>query len=264
MKKYFLFIFFSFSLNPQNFHSKEENSLPDTQIEQESTLEWKDYEIPNLFPELKILDQLDPKKSEQHLKEAKENYEKVLKILKETQIQIDAVPEQLKHLPENQLWQIKEKQERIQKKQKEIKIQNYQKAKIYSIKGLESLEKIQSEKVKSTEYYINLKSNLIRHYVILQLSLNDFSGIINSIEEYFRLKASHKEEPQPYKILAYSYQFLENSSKKSQASQEIIYQYKKLKYKNLLQYVILKYGKNSQQYEILKKEIDKEFVENIL
>jgi hypothetical protein len=38
------------------------NVIPDTEIQQESELNWKDYEIPNTFPELQILDQLDPKK----------------------------------------------------------------------------------------------------------------------------------------------------------------------------------------------------------
>ncbi|MFN3604584.1 MAG: hypothetical protein ACK4UJ_07720 [Leptonema sp. (in: bacteria)] len=265
MKKFFFIILLVvFSLYSENPYHKEGNLLPDTQIEQESELEWRDYDIPNMFPDLKILDSLDPKKSEKYLNSAKGNYDKALKIIKETETQMDSIAEQYKHLPENHLWQIKEKQEKIQKKQKEIKIQNYQKAKIYIIKGLEDLEQIKSEKIIKTQYYVNLKSNLLRHFVILQLSLNDFSGIINSIEEYFLLKEENRSEPQPYKILAYCYQFLENSSRKSFANSDVIYNYKKLKYKNLLQYVILKYGKDSQQYQLLKKHIEREIVENLL
>lgn len=257
-----LYTIFVFSIHSQNPSHQE--IVPDTQIEKDSEFDWKDYDIPNKFPDLRILDIFDPQKSEKNLKLAKENHDHALKIIKETKNEMESVKELYKNLPENQLWQIKEKQEKIEKKQKEIRIKNYQKAKIFVIRGLENLGQIQSEKVIKTEYYINLKSNLLRQFVILQLNLNDFSGIISSIDEYFTLREEHKKEPYPYKILAYCYQFLENSSKKSNASNEIIYNYKKLKYKNLLEYVILKYGKESQQYQMLKKEVEQELVENIL
>ncbi|GIX43133.1 MAG: hypothetical protein KatS3mg129_2866 [Leptospiraceae bacterium] len=238
--------------------------IPDTEIEKESELNWKDYDIPDTFPELQILDQLDPKKSEKYLKSAKKNYDIALKIIKESKKEAQTVPDKYKHLPETHYWQIQEKEEKIKKKQNEIMTEAYQKAKIYVIKGLQDLEKIKAHKILQTEYYINLKSNLLRHYVLLQLSLKDVSGIIHTIEEYFSLKDSHKEEAQPYKILAYCYQYLEKISEKSHASEEIVLQYRKLKYKNLLQFVILKYGKNSPQYNYLKKEIERQMINDIL
>ncbi len=263
MRKLIVLLYYIF-LCVFSLQSQQKEVLPDTQIEKEYESDWKDYDIPNRFPDLKILDAIDPVKSEKNLKLAKENYDQALRILRETKIQMESVKEQYRHLPENHLWQIKEKQEKIEKKQKEIKIKNYQKAKIYIIKGLEHLEQILSEKVIKTEYYLNLKSNLLRQFVILQLSMNDISGIIPAIETYFTLKEEHKNEPYPYKILAYCYQFLENSSRRSNAGNEVIYNYKKLKYKNLLDYVIIKYGKESQQYQMLKKEVEREIVENIL
>jgi len=244
-------------------HHKE-NVIPDTEIQQESELNWKDYEIPNTFPELQILDQLDPKNSEKYLKSAKNNYDVAMKIIQEAKKEANQVPESYQHLPEKHEWQIREKQERIKKKQNEIMNQAYIKAKVYVIKGLKDLEKIKAPKILETEYYINLKSNLLRHFVLLQLSLQDISGIITSIEEYFALREKHKEEAQPYKILAYSYQYLERTSQKSNASEEVVLYYKKLKYKNLLQYVILKYGKDSPQYNFLKKEIERQMMKDIL
>jgi hypothetical protein len=84
------------------------------------------------------------------------------------------------------------------------------------------------------------------------------------LKEYLLLKKKHKEEAQPYKILAYSYQYLERTSQKSNASEEVVLYYKKLKYKNLLQYVILQYGKDSPQYNFLKKEIERQMMKDIL
>ncbi len=249
------------------YHENDtKTKIPDTELEiqKESELDWKDYEIPDLFPELKILDQLDPKTSEQYLKSAKNNYELALKVIKQGKEEVNTIPSQMESLPEKHYWQILEKQEKIQKKQKEIMTRSYKEAKNYIIKGLKDLENIKSSKILQTDYYINLKSNLLRHYVLIQLSLNDISGIIPSIEEYFSLRKSHQEEPQPYKILAFCYQNLEKSSKRSKVNEEIIMQYKKLKYKNLVQYVILKYGKSSPQYEYLKKEIEREFIQDIL
>lgn len=242
------------------------SKIPDTEldIQKESELDWKDYEIPDIFPELKILDQFDPKKSEQYLKSAKNNYDTALKVIKKGKEEASSVPTMLESLPEKHYWQSLEKQEKIQKKQKEIIMRSYREAKNYIIKGLNDLENIKATKVLQTDYYINLKSNLLRHYVLIQLSLYDISGIIPTIEEYFSLRKSHREEPHPYKILAYCYQNLEISSQRSKVKEETIIQYKKLKYKNLLQYVILKYGKNSPQYEYLKKEIERELIQDIL
>ncbi len=244
-------------------HHKE-NVIPDTEIQQESELNWKDYEIPNTFPELQILDQLDPKNSEKYLKSAKNNYDIVMKIIQEAKKEVNQVPEIYQNLPEKHEWQIREKQERIKKKQNDIMTQAYSKAKVYVIKGLQDLEKIKAPKILETEYYVNLKSNLLRHFVLLQLSLQDISGIIPSIEEYFALREKHKVEAQPYKILAYCYQYLEKTSLKSNASEEVVLYYKKLKYKNLLQYVILQYGKDSPQYNFLKKEIERQMIKDIL
>lgn len=245
------------------YHNQSE-VIPDTEIEKESELNWKDYDIPNVFPELQILDQLDPKKSEKYLKSAKNHYDNALKIIQEAKKEASLIPEKYKHLPDKHYWQIQEKEDKIKKKQNEVMTEAYQKAKISIIKGLQDLEKIKAQKIIQTEYYINLKSNLLRHYVLLQLSLKDISGIIGSIEEYFNLKDSHKEEAQPYKILAYCYQYLEKISEKSNANEEIVLQYRKLKYKNLLQFVILKYGKDSPQYRYLKKEIERQMIKDIL
>lgn len=263
----FLFFFQSLLYSQGPYHESDpKTKIPDTELEiqKESELDWKDYEIPDSFPELKILDQLDPKKSEQFLKSAKNNYDLALKVIKQGKEEVNAVPSQFESLPEKHYWQIQEKQEKIQKKQKEIMTRSYREAKNYIIKGLKDLENIKSSKILETDYYINLKSNLLRHYVLIQLSLYDISGIIPAIEEYFALRKSHKEEPHPYKILAYCYQNLEKSSQKSKVNEETIMQFKKLKYKNLLQYVILKYGKNSTQYEHIKKEIEREFIQDIL
>lgn len=238
--------------------------IPDIDVTREPEILWGDYEIPDTFPELQILDSMDVRKSEEHLKKAREYFQLSLKTISEAKKQKESVPEMFKHLPEQHYWQLQDKQEKVRKKQNEIMNQAYQRSKVYIVKGLEEIEKIKSPKVIQTGYYINLKSNLLRHFVLTQLSLNDISGVITSIEEYFHLRESHKEEPQPYKILAYSYQKLEMNSLRSGAPENVVLEYRKKKYQNLMQYVILKYGKNSPQYEYLKNQIDRRIVQEVM
>ncbi|MCS7204732.1 MAG: hypothetical protein NZ853_03465 [Leptospiraceae bacterium] len=261
-----IFLLFVSVIQAQSLEKKPDTEvhIPDTEVREETEIQWRDYEIPSQFPELQILDRMDAKKNEQNLKKAKEYFDLSIKIIKTARQEKELVPKQFQHYPEQYPWQIHEKEEKIRKKQNEIMAQAYQKSKIYIIKGLEELEKIQSPKVIKTDYYIHLKSNLIRHFVLTQLSLNDISGVIPLIEEYFQLKESHKEEPPPYKILAYCYQRLEQASIKSNTSEEVILEYRRNKYKNLLQYVKLKYGSQSPQYEYIKKQMDRNLIQNLM
>ncbi len=247
----FLCFIFIFDLNSQPV----DHPIPDTEIIKDSQQEWREDLIPKIFPEIQIIDELDPKKSEKYLKSSKNYYDLAMQILEDLENEKNKLEEKFKHLPENYEWQRIEKKEKIEKQKRAISLEYFQKAKIYIIKGLKELENIQSEKVKNTEYFINLKSNLLRQFVILQLSLKDISGVIESIEEYFNIKKIHKEEPYPYKILAYCYQILENSSKNNQTSYDVALRYKKLKFENLLLYVEKKYGRDSNEYKIFKEKI---------
>ncbi|MBW7857311.1 MAG: hypothetical protein H3C43_03185 [Leptonema sp. (in: Bacteria)] len=262
-----------FSQNRNNyFFSKQaaqddqqvlETTFPESSsISEEDQDNWPEKDVSPNFPELQVFDQLDPEKSMDGVKQARLYYLEAVKQLQAGDNEALALEKQINDKPFQYEWQRREREQNLLSHQRAIQLRSRQKAIGFTIKALQTLDEVKNPGILASNYYVDLKSKTIRQYIRLHLSTGNISGVIQLIQEYFDLKKDHKDESEPYRVLAIVYRKLEIMAQERKAEKEFN-SFKRLKNENLLKFTELAYGKNSNEYDRIQDQIRKDIMDRL-
>lgn len=268
-------ILLSASLQAQNHHNfffskqakEDEKQVLETTFPESSSLSqeektWPESDISPDFTELQIFDRIDPEKSLEAVKKARLFYLESVKTVREGEEEAKSLEEKINALPVQHEWQRLERQQNLKRQQSLARLRARQKAIGFTVRALETLDQVKNPGVLASSYYKDLRAKTIRQYVRLQLSTGNISGVIEMIHDYFELKESHKQESEPYRVLAIVYRKLELMAQQRKAEKEFN-EYKRLKNENLLKFTELAYGKDSNEYDYIREQIRRDIMERL-
>lgn len=268
-------ILLSGSLQAQNGHnfffSKEakedekqvlEATFPESSSVSEEEATWPESDISPDFPELQIFDRLDPEKSMEGVKKARLHYLESVKAIKAGEDEAKALEEKINARPVQHEWQRREREQSLARQQSLARLRARRKAIGFTVKALEALDRVKNPGIMASSFYKDLKAKTIRQYVRLQLSTGNISGVIEMIHAYLELKESHKQESEPYRVLAIVYRKLELMAQQMKAEKEFN-EYKRLKNENLLKFTEMAYGKDSNEYDFIREQIRRDIMERL-
>ena len=240
-----------------------ETTFPESSsISEEDQDNWPEKDVSPNFPELHVFDQLDPEKSMEKVKQARLEYLEAVKQLKAGDNEALELEKQVSQQPIQYEWQRREREQNLLSHQRSIRLKARQKAIGFTIKALQTLDEVKNPGIMASNYYIDLKSKTIRQYIRLHLSTGNISGVIQLIQEYFDLKKDHKNESEPYRVLAIVYRKLEIMAQERKAEKEFNH-FKRLKNENLLKFTELAYGKDSNEYDRIQVQIRKDIMDRL-
>jgi hypothetical protein len=185
-----------------------------------------------------------------------------VKTVREGEEEAKSLEEKINALPVQHEWQRLERQQNLKRQQSLARLRARQKAIGFTVRALETLDQVKNPGVLASSYYKDLRAKTIRQYVRLQLSTGNISGVIEMIHDYFELKESHKQESEPYRVLAIVYRKLELMAQQRKAEKEFN-EYKRLKNENLLKFTELAYGKDSNEYDYIREQIRRDIMERL-
>mgnify|MGYP005853166573 CR=1 FL=1 len=239
-----------------------EATFPESSSVSEEEATWPESDISPDFPELQIFDRLDPEKSMEGVKRARLLYLESVKAIKEGEHEAKALEEKINALPVQHEWQRREREQSLARQQSLARLRARRKAIGFTVKALETLDKVKNPGIMASSFYKDLKAKTIRQYVRLQLSTGSISGVIEMIHAYFDLKESHKQESEPYRVLAIVYRKLELMAQQRKAEKEFN-EYKRLKNENLLKFTEMAHGKDSNEYDYIREQIRRDIMERL-
>ena len=264
-KRYFI-IFLCFFLLTLSFYpvqsdpkdSKKEiasESEESTGISEEAESPWEVPDVTPDFPELQILEDIGGKKSMEYYQEAEKLYNEARKTLQESD---EKVKNKQEELSDDRIirfdWERQEENERLKRIERKVQVNTRMKALSQIISAIEHLDKIKNPTLLKSENYLNLESKILRQYIKLQYQSGNYNQSISGIEKYFTIKESHKNEPEPHKILAICYDKQASMADRAgDIKHKNIFLYKKNMH--MLKYAEISYGKESKEYESLKKHM---------
>jgi hypothetical protein len=169
--------------------------------------------------------------------------------------------EETLRLNEKWYWQTMDRKNREEKKISEDKRTAKLKAVTYFTRAVHHLDEIDNPKVKESNEYKALLSNIYRDWAIAQYDLGNIPQIIDVLNRYIALDRKYEEIPEPHKYLASAYAFQQKMMEKYGAGsdQEITY-FKKMKNKHLLRATELMYGKDTPEYNRIMENVNKDEV----
>ncbi len=122
------------------------------------------------------------------------------------------------------------------------------------VSSMNSLEKIQNQKIKDSESYRDLQANIYREYIKHQLALKNFLQAMDLLERYIQIGNKYYEDSEAQGFLANCYERAYRLSKKNRDDQARE-KYDILRKKHGLLYAEFKFGKNSADYKEFSREL---------
>lgn len=213
------------------------------------------------FRNLEILDQVDETSSQRKLKESARDYRIAVDIFKNTESTIESKKEDfaLEMNPEDRYeWQKAAREGRQRRELSKMLYEGRAQATKYLIKGMNTLDKIDNPKVKSSETFLELKAGLYREYSKHQFALRNYIPTTDILTRYIELNDKYFNESEPHKMLAYCYEKLEQNASKNRKI-AIAEEFREKKKRHLLTYAELHYGKESSEYERIVEKVQKDY-----
>jgi hypothetical protein len=213
------------------------------------------------FRNLEILNQVDEASSQRKLKESARDYRIAVDIFQNAESTIETKKEEyaLEVNPEDRYeWQKAAREEKRNRELAKIQYEGRSQATQYLIKGMNSLDKIDNPKVKSSETYLELKAGLYREYSKHQFALKNYIPTTDILSRYIELDDKYYNESEPHKILAFCYEKLEQSANKNRKI-VIADEFREKKKRHLLTYAELHYGKESAEFQRIVEKVQKDY-----
>jgi len=164
-------------------------------------------------------------------------------------------------LNEKWYWQTMDRKNHEERKINDDKRAAKLKAVTYFTRAVNNLDEIQNPKVKESQEFKALLSNIYRDWVMAQYDLGNIPQIIDVLNRYISLDRKYEEIAEPHKYLASAYAFQEKILVKYGAgSDQDINNFKKLKNKHLLRATEIIYGKDSPEYNRIMETVNKDEV----
>lgn len=151
-------------------------------------------------------------------------------------------------------WQKKNRRENFERSLARDRIKSRSDSIHLLVSSMNSLEKIQNQKIKDSESYRDLQANIYREYIKHQLALKNFLQAMDLLERYIQIGNKYYEDSEAQGFLANCYERAYRLSKKNRDDQARE-KYDILRKKHGLLYAEFKFGKNSADYKEFSREL---------
>ncbi|EMY69530.1 FcpA-related putative periplasmic flagellar protein [Leptospira vanthielii] len=208
-----------------------------------------------------ILNLVDEKNSQKRWQDANKEYATAIDYFESGRKNIEKRREDSKkeiYYEDRYEWQ---KQIRKENKEKEFQKQIFDlrsQTVARLVKGMNLLDKIENPKVKESAPYLDLKSGIYRDYIKHQEAFKNYLQVIDFTHRYMDLSSKNEAEAEPHRLLALSYEKMEQTAIRSK-NQELYYEFKELKKKHLLRFAEIHYGRDSKEYASIEEKVGKDF-----
>lgn len=167
--------------------------------------------------------------------------------------------EETLRLNEKWYWQTMDRKNREEKVISEKKRTAKLKAITYFTRAVHHLDEIDNPKVRESDEYKALLSNIYRDWAMQQYDLGNIPQIIDVLNRYITLDRKYEEIPEPHKYLASAYAFQERMLEKYGAGseQDLVF-FKRMKNKHLLRATELMYGKGTPEYNKIMEVVNQD------
>ena len=167
--------------------------------------------------------------------------------------------EETLRLNEKWYWQTMDRKNHEEKKINEDKRTAKLKAVTYFTRAVRHLDEIENPKVKESQEYKALLSNIYRDWAMAQYDLGNIPQIIDVLNRYIALDRKYEEIAEPHKYLSSAYAFQEKILDKYGAGSEQDKTYfKRMKNKHLLRATEIMYGKDTPEYNRIMETVNQD------
>ncbi|PJZ86100.1 FcpA-related putative periplasmic flagellar protein [Leptospira harrisiae] len=210
---------------------------------------------------ISVLNLVDEKNSQKRWQDANKEYSSAIDYFESVRKNIEKRKEDSKkeiYYEDRYEWQ---KQIRKENKEKEFQKQLFDlRSQTVGrlVKAMNVLDKIENPKVKESAPYLDLKSGIYREYIKHQEAFKNYLQVIDFTHRYIELSSKNEKEAEPHRLLALSYEKMEQTALRSK-NQELYYEFKELKKKHLLRFAEIHYGRDSKEYTTIEEKVGRDF-----
>jgi len=215
---------------------------------------WGDGDLELRFPELDALETVGMDYSLKSLEEAKKLYKEAVTVLNGTDAAIEEKLIEADFKEAKTEWKRREIERNQERIARNIHRTNSKKALELLVHAMDAMNRIQNPDVVASSPYKQLQSNIYRQYIKLQFQGGNLIQCISMIEKYFQVLKANEQEPEPHRILVICYDRLSGTAKDAK-DYRMAEHYLTLKNHHLLRYAELHYGKNSNEYRTIKRDL---------
>lgn len=231
--------------NPESSAISEERIKPGV---------WQEEDVTRILPELKILDQYSNKKSMKKLQRAVLLYNLSVSRLRAAEEKIKMKQQEWAGERFNHSWKREERRQQQKYIVERIRSQHRQRALGDLSRVMIIMEKIKNPEVRESKQFLDVQSSSMIQYVKLQFRAQNPAMCIPVLERYITLRPEYEKDPEPHRLLAAGYRYQENVARKMKNFQARVY-YNQRKNQHLKRFAELKYGKTSDEYRAMEREI---------
>ncbi len=219
--------------------------------------EWSEENINPVFPELKVLDEVNSRQSVKKLEKAVVLFNMSNGHLRAGQEDIKLKKLKWAGRQYRYAWLKEERRKQQAGVIRRIEARSRNRAIGSLVRAMQLIRGIKNPDIKKSKQFLDVVSKIYVQYVKLQFRSRNLGACVPVLNQYMALRPEHQKDPEPHRLLAAGYRHLESVSKKMNNTRAFL-SYKQQKNRHLEQFVLLKYGKTSPQYKEIKKQIDRD------
>ncbi|TGL19404.1 hypothetical protein EHQ47_14900 [Leptospira bourretii] len=208
-----------------------------------------------------VLNLVDEKNSQKRWQDANKEYSSAIEYFESAKKNIDKRREDSKkeiYYEDRYEWQKQIRKENKEKEYQKLLFDLRSQTVARLVKAMNLLDKIENPKVKESAPYLDLKSGIYREYIKHQEAYKNYLQVIDFAERYMELSPKNEAEAEPHRLLALSYEKMEQTALRSK-NQELYYEFKELKKKHLLRFAEIHYGRDSKEYATIEEKVGRDF-----
>ncbi|MBE7438418.1 MAG: hypothetical protein HS115_08205 [Spirochaetales bacterium] len=229
-------------------------------IKAEAPDAWEEKEILDIFPELRVLDEISQKKSLERLGRAREKYNASVLLLGRAKSEAEEARAAAELQSFQWEWQKKEHEARQKAEENRLLGRARQEALHLLTSAMQEIDLVKNPAQKASAALLDLKSGVYRKYIQLQFASRNLKPAIPVLEAYLSLSPEHAAESEPHRLLAAAFRVQEiNARRMRNRKEELVY--KQRKHTHLLKYAELAYGTSSSQYAALSAQAARDLTE---
>ncbi|AOP35002.1 hypothetical protein A0128_14780 [Leptospira tipperaryensis] len=210
-----------------------------------------------LFEDIDLLGDASEENSKNHFEKSKEDFRNALDRFRKANDLAESKRkdfEQLTFEADRYEWQRKNRKENFER----AIVRDLNKARSDAIhllvSSMNSLERIQNQKVRDTDGFRELQAGIYREYIKHQLVLKNFFQAMDLLERYIQIGTKYYEDSEAQGFLANCYERAYRLSKKNRDDQARE-KYDILRKKHGLLYAEYKFGKDSPDFKEFSREL---------
>lgn len=220
---------------------------------------WQEEDVSKIFPELRVLDDFSSRKSLKQLQKVLNYYNYATSRMRAAEADIKIKKLEWAGEQHRYPWMELDRKKQQQRVIDRIEARQRNKAIGDLVRAMQTMESIRNPTVVESPQFVDLKSKVMVEYVKLQFRSHNLGLCIPVLEQYLALKPEHSKDPEPHRLLAASYRHQENIAKRMR-NYEAELAYRRQKNEHLEKFVLLKYGKESAQYEQIATQIKRDMI----